>query len=105
MGPSRALDVMVVKGPNICLDPSCLLNRFAAAIGVGRIANGSERCSGCSTTSSGVDVAWSRCGEEATGSGASNGILFQGLDELRGAAYKTIAAFRAVVFYPYDVAL
>lgn len=69
-------EVLVVKGPNICLDPSCLLNRFAASA-----ANGSEH----------------RFAAD---------MRFVSMDEASdGMSYARLASFRASVFYPYDVAL
>lgn len=84
-------EVLIVKGPNICLDPVCLLNRFAAGLPDG-------------------DSIWKRdhtspeTVKEQCGSGR-NDLSFVGLDELRGAAYSKISSFLAVVVYPYDVAL
>merc|ERR1711971_906114 len=40
----------------------------------------------------------------ATGTAGSE-LKFVGLDELHGISYRRMASFRAVLFYPYDVAL
>ncbi|CAK0805594.1 unnamed protein product [Prorocentrum cordatum] len=74
--PSGGNRVLVVKGPNICVDSVCLLNRFTS----GKSRPPPEECEGPRP-------------------------CFLGLDELGGLPYRELAAFRAVVMYPYDVAL
>lgn len=86
--PSRLDELLVVKGPNICVDAVCLLNRFAAlAMSPGSAMPTSE--------------------DDACDAAAGIGVSprFVGLDELGGAPYRTLASFRATVLYPYDVAL
>eukprot|EP00927_Polykrikos_kofoidii_P024091 TRINITY_DN21982_c0_g1_i1.p1 TRINITY_DN21982_c0_g1~~TRINITY_DN21982_c0_g1_i1.p1 ORF type:complete len:672 (-),score=80.94 TRINITY_DN21982_c0_g1_i1:28-2043(-) len=69
-------EVLVVKGPNICLDPGCLLNRFAASAAGG------------------------------SGDRFTDNLRFVSMDEIIGGlAYERMASFRAAVIYPYDVAL
>jgi len=101
--PAGSTEVLVVKGPNICLDPVCLLNRFVAAA-VGSGPNGSVAAGGDGSALEPVsDI--SQYGRSHRGGGHAARLRFIGLDELHGAPYAKIASFRAVVFYPYDVAL
>jgi len=79
--PTRLNQVLVVKGPNICVDPACLLNRFSWTSDYFNRPKAPQ------------DVK------------PSDRITFWGLDELGGAPYDVLASFRATVLYPYDVAL
>lgn len=81
--PTTSREVLVIKGPNICVDSACLLNRFFG--GGARLGEGEGR-------------ATLEDGTERLG-------VFVGLDELGGAPYRVLAAFKATILFPYDVAL
>ena len=70
-------EILVVKGPNICIDSVCLLNRFMQ-----NLAN-----------------------DPKDPNNPSSVVKFIGLDELGGAPYEVLVSFKATVLYPYDVAL
>ncbi|CAE7288558.1 unnamed protein product, partial [Symbiodinium sp. CCMP2456] len=77
----RGEEVLVIKGPNICTDSVCVLNKFLSNL----------------------------LGQSSAGGTAEDGgnykLKFVGLDELGGASYEEMASFKATVLYPYDVAL
>eukprot|EP00928_Gymnodinium_smaydae_P054463 TRINITY_DN38220_c0_g1_i1.p1 TRINITY_DN38220_c0_g1~~TRINITY_DN38220_c0_g1_i1.p1 ORF type:complete len:716 (-),score=111.03 TRINITY_DN38220_c0_g1_i1:14-2161(-) len=97
-------EVLVVKGPNICLDPVCLLNRLLNGRPDGAVFASAASSEAAAARGGGIS---GRCGADTYAGAASPGsaLKFVGLDEYPGASYARIAAFRAVVFYPYDVAL
>eukprot|EP00438_Fugacium_kawagutii_P015521 Skav201962 [mRNA] locus=scaffold103:236065:236760:+ [translate_table: standard] len=68
-------EILVVKGPNICVDSVCLLNRFVQNLLTQRDSD------------------------------PSSAVKFVGIDELGGAPYDVLVTFKATVLYPYDVAL
>jgi len=84
--PRRSKQVLVVKGPNICLDPPCLLNRF----------------------SWGEDYFQRPMTPQAASERPPNNddpITYFGMDEIAGMPYSELASFKATIIYPYDVAL
>jgi len=96
--PARTSEVLVVKGPNICVDSACLLNRFSTGSARPETSFSNDSAHGRRLRS--VSDACTRLGANGTSQ-----IAFVGLDELGGAPYRVLAAFRAAVLYPYDVAL
>mmetsp|Transcript_118984 Transcript_118984/g.379418 ORF Transcript_118984/g.379418 Transcript_118984/m.379418 type:complete len:696 (+) Transcript_118984:79-2166(+) len=84
--PTRSHQVLVVKGPNICVDPACLLNRFSWDEDYFHRPHSTAEA------------------DDAAARGLRR-FTFFGLDELGGAPYPKLASFRATIMYPYDVAL
>merc|ERR1719447_2340685 len=75
--PSRTNQVLVIKGPNICIDPPCLLNRFVWGDAY-------------------FDRPKSPAEAEALGPLLARPVFF-GLDELGGAPYQELASFKATI--------
>eukprot|EP00927_Polykrikos_kofoidii_P081678 TRINITY_DN7932_c0_g2_i1.p1 TRINITY_DN7932_c0_g2~~TRINITY_DN7932_c0_g2_i1.p1 ORF type:complete len:677 (+),score=95.96 TRINITY_DN7932_c0_g2_i1:39-2033(+) len=73
--PVRVREVLVIRGPNICVDSGCMLNRFVRLLA-----------------------------ESASSMENSAELIFPSFyekDELGGASYRTLGSFQATVLYPY----